>query len=104
MRGSAGRRCRSTSWLGTVLLNFVLDPLLIFGWGPVPGYGVMGAAIATLVTQGIAAIIGIVILRRGMHGVHVRRARPHPRLRLREARLLPGLPRLDRDVGARARR
>jgi len=59
---------------GTVLLNFGLDPLLIFGWGPVPGYGVMGAAIATLVTQGIAAIIGVVILRRGMHGVHVRRA------------------------------
>ncbi|CAN5483152.1 MATE family efflux transporter [soil metagenome] len=59
---------------GTVLLNFGLCPLLIFGWGPVPAYGVMGAAIATLATQGIAAIIGVVILRRGMHGVHVRRA------------------------------
>jgi putative MATE family efflux protein len=59
---------------GTVLLNFALDPLLIFGWGPVPAYGVMGAAIATLVTQGVAAVIGVVILRRGMHGVHVRRA------------------------------
>ena len=59
--------------LGTVLLNFALDPLLIFGWGPVPGYGVMGAAIATLVTQSIAAIIGIVVLRRGLHGIHVRR-------------------------------
>ena len=57
--------------LGTVLLNFVLDPLLIFGWGPVPGYGVMGAALATLGTQAIAAIIGIVILRAGMHGIHV---------------------------------
>lgn len=59
---------------GTVLLNFGLCPLLIFGWGPVPAYGVMGAAIATLATQGVAAIIGVVILRRGMHGVHVRRA------------------------------
>jgi putative MATE family efflux protein len=59
--------------LGTVFLNFVLDPLLIFGWGPVPGYGVMGAAIATLITQGIAAVIGVVILRLGMHGIHVRR-------------------------------
>ena len=57
--------------LGTVVLNFVLDPLLIFGWGPVPGYGVMGAALATLGTQAIAAIIGIVILRAGMHGIHV---------------------------------
>jgi putative MATE family efflux protein len=59
---------------GTVLLNFALDPLLIFGWGPVPAYGVMGAALATLATQAIAAIIGIVVLRRGMHGVHVHRA------------------------------
>jgi putative MATE family efflux protein len=59
--------------LGTVLLNFVLDPLFIFGWGPVPGYGVMGAAIATLGTQGLAAIIGIAVLRLGRHGIHVRR-------------------------------
>ncbi len=57
--------------LGTVLLNFALDPLLIFGWGPVPGYGVMGAALATLGTQAIAATIGIAILRAGMHGIHV---------------------------------
>lgn len=59
---------------GTVLLNFALDPLLIFGWGPVPAYGVMGAAMATLATQGIAAIIGVVVLRLGLHGVHVQRA------------------------------
>lgn len=58
--------------LGTVFLNFALDPLLIFGWGPVPGYGVMGAALATLGTQSIAAIIGIVVLQAGMHGIHVR--------------------------------
>ena len=61
--------------VGTVLLNFALDPLLIFGWGPVPGYGVMGAAIATLVTQGIAAIIGVVVLLRG-HARHPCAARP----------------------------
>jgi putative MATE family efflux protein len=58
--------------LGTVFLNFLLDPLLIFGWGPIPGYGVMGAALATLGTQGIAAIIGVAVLRAGMHGIHVK--------------------------------
>ena len=51
--------------LGTVLLNLVLDPLFIFGYGFIPGYGVAGAAIATIGTQGLAAIIGIILLMRG---------------------------------------
>ena len=56
----------------TVVLNFILDPLFIFGWGPVPAYGVMGAALATLGTQILAAISGIVVLRMGKHGIHVK--------------------------------
>ncbi len=59
--------------LGTVLLNFVLDPLFIFGWGPVPAFGVMGAAMTTFVCQAISAVIGMVVLRLGLHGIHVRR-------------------------------
>ncbi len=60
--------------LGTVFLNFALNPLLIFGWGPIAGFGVMGAALTTLASQIIASTIGIFILRRGLHGVHVRMA------------------------------
>jgi len=49
----------------TLGLNFLLDPLFIYGWGPIPGYGVAGAAYSTLATLAIAAIIGIYILFHG---------------------------------------
>ncbi|MES1954377.1 MATE efflux family protein [Salinisphaera hydrothermalis EPR70] len=42
----------------TSLCNLALDPLMIFGWGPIGGFGLPGAAIATI----IAFLIGLVIL------------------------------------------
>lgn len=46
-------------------LNFVLDPLFIYGWGPIPAYGVAGAAFSTLATLSLSAFIGIYILFKG---------------------------------------
>ncbi len=71
MRGIGHTRIPLLIVLGTVILNFVLDPLFIFGYGPVEGVGVMGAAIATLVTQSLAAVVGIAVLIRGKHGIHL---------------------------------
>lgn len=59
--------------LGTVLLNLVLDPLFIMGYGPIPAYGVTGAAIATIGTQGLATIIGLIMLFSGKYGIHLRK-------------------------------
>jgi len=58
--------------LGTVILNFALDPLFIFGWHFVPALGVEGAAMATVGTQSLALIIGFVILFRGKHDIQLK--------------------------------
>lgn len=48
----------------SVLLNLVLDPLMILGWGPIPALGVYGAALATVLTRGLGFIAGVELLRR----------------------------------------
>ncbi len=69
MRGIGQTRIPLYIVCGTVVLNFMLDPLFIFGWGPLPGLGVAGSALATLLTQALAAAIGMGIFLRGRHGI-----------------------------------
>jgi putative MATE family efflux protein len=71
MRGVGEARLPVFIVFGTVVLNFALDPLFIFGWGPIPAMGVMGAAVATLGTQSIAALIGLGVLLGGRYGIHL---------------------------------
>jgi putative MATE family efflux protein len=82
MRGVGDVKTPMYLVLATVLLNLVFDPLFIFGYGPIPGYGVSGAAIATIATQGIASVVGISMLFSGRYGVqvHVKDLRPDTEL------------------------
>ncbi|MEX0720129.1 MAG: MATE family efflux transporter [Balneolaceae bacterium] len=57
--------------LVTVFLNLILDPLFIYGFGPIKGSGVTGAAVASVVTQGLSAAVGIYILLRGKSGIKI---------------------------------
>jgi putative MATE family efflux protein len=53
--------------LVTVILNFFLDPILMFGFRGIPAMGVAGVAYATLITETLAAVFGIIILICGKH-------------------------------------
>lgn len=53
-------------------INIVLDPLFIFGVGPIGGMGVRGAALATVIAQAVAAFLSIRILLSGRRYLHLR--------------------------------
>ena len=60
-------------WVANAL-NIVLDPLLIFGLGPVPALGVEGAAIATNLGRAAGVAMQLWILARGSEHLRVGRA------------------------------
>ena len=57
-------------WLANGI-NIILCPILIFGWGPIPAFGVEGSAIATTIGRGIGVIIQLWTLFKGGKHIHV---------------------------------
>ncbi len=58
------------------VLNMVLDPLFIFGWGIIPGLGVAGAALASVLSYLIAFFAGIYFLCSGRANIRLRLRNP----------------------------
>ena len=78
--------------LATVILNFFLDPIFIFGYGFIPALGVGGAAMATVITQAIALIGGIIVFSGGKKGIHLKLKHFKPDFSLMKKTLFLGIP------------
>jgi len=72
MRGYGDTITPMLVMLGSVALNVVLDPFLIFGWWIFPRWGIEGAAIATVFSRGLALVVGLWIMLSGRRGVRIR--------------------------------
>jgi putative MATE family efflux protein len=75
-------------WVSNII-NLILDPCLIFGWGPFPRLGVTGAAVATLTGRSIGVLYQFYRLMRGTERIHIlkRQVRVHLDVLLRLIRV-----------------
>jgi putative MATE family efflux protein len=66
-------------WVSNII-NLILDPCLIFGWGPFPRLGVTGAALATLTGRSIGVLYQFYRLMRGTERLRILKSQIRLRL------------------------
>ena len=65
IRASGNTKVPSMIMITAGLINILLDPLFIFGWGVFPGLGIKGAAIATVISRAVTLVTALWFLQKG---------------------------------------
>ena len=73
-------------------INIVLDPILIFGFGPIEGMGVTGAAIATCIGRGTGVLYQIYMMFSSKSTIKIYKKHLRPNLEVLIKLFLVGLP------------
>ena len=81
-----------TALISGCVCNILLDPVLIFGLGPVPAMGIAGAALATGIGQAATLVIYLVVYSTTESPVHLRRKALRPDLSLEGRLYAIGVP------------
>ena len=92
LRGIGDVKVPTVIQVGTVLVNIVLAPVLILGWGTGHGLGVAGAALATLVAVAAGLVAFVVYFRRPASPLRFRVSMWRPDLGLWREILRIGVP------------
>jgi putative MATE family efflux protein len=74
VRGSGNMLLPSLMLMATAAIHLVLCPLLVFGWGPLAGLGVAGAALSMLCANAVAGGVLAAHLLRARGGVQLNRS------------------------------
>jgi putative MATE family efflux protein len=78
IRGSGDAVKPMIIMISSTVLNIVLDPLLIFGIGPLPEMGVAGAALGTVISQTFGALLGLYYFLAGKTAYRIKLAHLRP--------------------------
>jgi MATE family multidrug resistance protein len=86
-QGRGDTRTPMVAIVSANVLNICMDPVLIFGLGPIPALGMKGAALATLLSWAVGAV-GLLIYSRK----HLKKSRPELRTDILWKAINLGLP------------
>jgi len=76
MRATGDTRLPSKLMILGSILNVLLDPIFIFGVGPIPAFGLNGAAMAALMARGVIFVGALYLLRGRLNMISFNRPDP----------------------------